>query len=723
MALKTYAAGSAEIYNWELNAYKLLRNQTGMVQYLGDYLVEEPDGPASKTHNILLEYGEHDLDEFFANTSPPVRALEIVRFYRSMFEVAKALSRLHNLEYKHEDGFTDDFNGCVGASILECIFNSLMIHRWHADVKPDNILRVHGEFKLADFGFAKFQQKNKGAPMAYIEGGTGTFGTYIHSKDFFAVTDAASAGAPETARQRVRRTATPVTQSIDTWSYGCVLSITVTWVALGFQGILQYEALRIRAIQGLREAKKKDERQKTPTADDAFHDGSDVLPEIEEWHNYLRSVMRTSDPVSARVLDLVEEKMLRKDPRRRLSSQPLCEELDTILKKAEIEQSKAISPGETNDATKTVLEALLDFDNRVRNNPSDASVVNSTRSTSKKTQSTSHTERFDDNNFQLNVPRHHSSRKSKRIGKSQRLDNVTLRKTAHRANLLMQELEEENRIHTISEDGSQPSTSHAAGTESPRVCESPTDHGLQQQGEISVSPEVKPAAAPELLTEEDPVTTPEMLPETPTALTPPVRSAVGSAPFSVDSPSFNLSNNKSYATNDTNAFQAPSMFGKRWASSTGNESVEASAIFAPSEHDADQDRELAISSSRGKDMDASRKAPATHTQPFSNVYQLPLPREPLDIYRVDRDMREKRSTGLSLRSVLGKPKKDAILKNFITNRDLVSSISSITLESTLTSFAGLRCRQWINHVSLLVAGNFCSGGSGNESSWPRRRWS
>ena len=49
---------------------------------------------------------------------------------------------------------------------------------WHADIKPENILRVYGEFKLADFGFAKFSDsKNTGhTPYSYIEGGTATYG-------------------------------------------------------------------------------------------------------------------------------------------------------------------------------------------------------------------------------------------------------------------------------------------------------------------------------------------------------------------------------------------------------------------------------------------------------------------------------------------------------------------------------------------------------------------
>lgn len=49
---------------------------------------------------------------------------------------------------------------------------------WHADIKPDNILRVHGEFKLADFGFARFSRMTDGnneVPERLIDGGTDAF--------------------------------------------------------------------------------------------------------------------------------------------------------------------------------------------------------------------------------------------------------------------------------------------------------------------------------------------------------------------------------------------------------------------------------------------------------------------------------------------------------------------------------------------------------------------
>lgn len=53
--------------------------------------------------------------------------------------------------------------------------------RWHADIKPDNILLVRGDFKLADPGFARFEQKEAFEKLGrerktMVHGGTMTYG-------------------------------------------------------------------------------------------------------------------------------------------------------------------------------------------------------------------------------------------------------------------------------------------------------------------------------------------------------------------------------------------------------------------------------------------------------------------------------------------------------------------------------------------------------------------
>jgi hypothetical protein len=66
--------------------------------------------------------------------------------------------------------------------IVNCSIQCQMVNiaRWHADVKPDNILSVRGSFVLADFGFARFQKKSTKShdepAFQTLTGGTDTYG-------------------------------------------------------------------------------------------------------------------------------------------------------------------------------------------------------------------------------------------------------------------------------------------------------------------------------------------------------------------------------------------------------------------------------------------------------------------------------------------------------------------------------------------------------------------
>jgi hypothetical protein len=78
-----------------------------MVQFLGQFVYDKigPSGTRETLYNILLEFGEFDLEEFFGDQQqyPPVLQLEIVDFWQSFFKVADAISRVHNLEVETED--------------------------------------------------------------------------------------------------------------------------------------------------------------------------------------------------------------------------------------------------------------------------------------------------------------------------------------------------------------------------------------------------------------------------------------------------------------------------------------------------------------------------------------------------------------------------------------------------------------------------------------------
>ena len=121
-------------------------------------------------------------------------------------------------------------------------------------------------------------------------------------------------------------TITGLSQSIDSWSFGCVLSVHATWIVLGFQGIRQYERLR----------QLSPTNNKDGITSDRFHDGYEVLPEVEKWHNYLRGHLRPSDTTTEMVLDLIESKLLRRDPLGRHILEELCKKLQGLSEWAEV---------------------------------------------------------------------------------------------------------------------------------------------------------------------------------------------------------------------------------------------------------------------------------------------------------------------------------------------------------------------------------------------------
>ncbi|EXJ80449.1 serine/threonine protein kinase [Capronia coronata CBS 617.96] len=410
LALKTYSPANKGYFDWEKTAFEGLRGQPGMVQHLGDYTFEEiPDMPDSRTYNILLEFGELDLDEFFADqhSYPPVRTPEIIAFWRALSNVAEAIKRLHNLVRQSGDGFTDEYHG------------------WHADIKLDNILRVHGEFKLADFGFAKFKRRRNELPTEYIEGGTQTY------------------GPPETDP-----ILTPVTQTIDTWSFGCVLSVAATWVILGYQGILQYETLRKQAIAGLRKQREHQPDAIAPTAHDAFHNGRDVLPEVIHWHDYLSTIARRSDSLSRKVLGLVDRKMLLGNPKDRISSTDLCKELNNMLEASDNDYKY---PRKGTGTHQSVLTTLLEYDRGAPANTTEAARAKSsgTERLAPAPYSSSNPVRYSMRGATGSVEsaaRGSVPRKTRRFGKSERLENIPRGKTAHRADDLERELKAQTHV-------------------------------------------------------------------------------------------------------------------------------------------------------------------------------------------------------------------------------------------------------------------------------------
>lgn len=317
----------------------------------------------------------------------------------------------------------------------------------------------NGEFKLADFGFAKFVKRAENdakAPQSYIEGGTEAYGTEIAIDRMFAAEDKLTTlfnlGAPEAAPARIKKTKTEVKQTIDTWSFGCVLSAAATWIVLGFQGIEQFRVLRMLAAQGY-----------GGTVTDRFHDGDSVLPDIKHWHNYLAQHARPGDTITPLVLELIESGMLLKDPDCRLSSSDLCERLEQVLRHAEADwSSKTRGKKETHDSVKRALltvEKVAPLPGKVSQAKSDPQ--------RKIVELQDVTDGNVSNQNNRRILFNPSIRASNRVGKDKKM-NIPFAKTPYREKILEEELENRFLVSAILGKDEGPSNLHnGAHTDSP----------------------------------------------------------------------------------------------------------------------------------------------------------------------------------------------------------------------------------------------------------------
>lgn len=122
-ALKTFEAKHRQFYKDEMDAFIGLKGHEGMVRWLADYEKADKDNPTPRipgtraveckritTYNILLEFGDMDLGDYFKRTLPPVLPLEIEAFWRSLFAVTNTVEGVHDFEVR-ECGQTKKYYG------------------------------------------------------------------------------------------------------------------------------------------------------------------------------------------------------------------------------------------------------------------------------------------------------------------------------------------------------------------------------------------------------------------------------------------------------------------------------------------------------------------------------------------------------------------------------------------------------------------------------------
>jgi hypothetical protein len=100
--LKTFKDGFKAEYDNEIIAFRALEGREGIIAYFGHYNHQEPIS-GQTTFNIILEFGELDLDEYFFDRSPPILPAEIRLFWKDLFVVAKAVKGIHTFEKRRGD--------------------------------------------------------------------------------------------------------------------------------------------------------------------------------------------------------------------------------------------------------------------------------------------------------------------------------------------------------------------------------------------------------------------------------------------------------------------------------------------------------------------------------------------------------------------------------------------------------------------------------------------
>lgn len=117
-----------------MSAFFGLKQHEGMVRWLASYkhshdplagqvaTAELPSKQETTTYNILLEYGEMDLGDYFLQVQPPVLQSEIEAFWKSLFEIADAVRGIHNLKI-HNAEQTEEYYGYTDHSLNHAKLN------------------------------------------------------------------------------------------------------------------------------------------------------------------------------------------------------------------------------------------------------------------------------------------------------------------------------------------------------------------------------------------------------------------------------------------------------------------------------------------------------------------------------------------------------------------------------------------------------------------------
>ncbi|KAF1953576.1 hypothetical protein CC80DRAFT_141675 [Byssothecium circinans] len=304
--LKTCRERDAEIHHNEVDAYKIMSGQADVEDHMPRFFGSWKQG---QEYNMLLEYvGGGTLEDFFEQNEPPDRGEDSLKFWESMAQLVKLVSRIHKLpspDYRQQ-----------------------FIQGIHHDIKAKNILVSNRTgpsifdvtFKLADLGLSHFWLAlHRGQEVRMKD----VSGTQVFS-------------APECCRdENDPYHKLPILEANpkkDVWSLGCVFSEAAVWSVLGKKGLKEYRSERVTATVP---------RLKSTAYEGCFHDGDRVLHTVLDMHNRIRESRRRNDNVVHEAVTIIEDML--EEAHARPDAKHICERFSKILRNAKAMSSNVRS--------------------------------------------------------------------------------------------------------------------------------------------------------------------------------------------------------------------------------------------------------------------------------------------------------------------------------------------------------------------------------------------
>ncbi|KAL0935741.1 protein kinase domain-containing protein, partial [Colletotrichum truncatum] len=272
---------------------------------------------------LVFEWADGNLEEFWEKRQVESSPLATKWMAHQCRGIANAIKRIHGLATWQKNERSSNPN-----------FQETFVKDWgrHGDIKPTNILwfSTHGEDRdhlvVADLGLTRYHSSLTKSRVMRVDGYTGTY------------------RAPEIDL------GSPISSKYDIWSLGCVFLDFCIWYLLGYDEVKNFQ----RARNLNRPSDNVDDTQEPDhsyfVTSHMLHGGkrAELHPAVQKWVNKLRSSASCTS-FAGQMLDLIMDRMLVIDPKKRHSIDIISSELSRIeALLRETSGGRAPFPGTTN---------------------------------------------------------------------------------------------------------------------------------------------------------------------------------------------------------------------------------------------------------------------------------------------------------------------------------------------------------------------------------------